>query len=53
MSQLDVGRHIFGGVEYAPFPDTMPEIHDPNNNLSLAHFDSTFVHFDKILSWCA
>ncbi|KAJ7318755.1 hypothetical protein DFH08DRAFT_819646 [Mycena albidolilacea] len=46
---LLAGKHTFGGVEHAPSRILCP--HDPNNNLSLAHFDPTFVHFDKILSF--
>jgi hypothetical protein len=44
---FDLGRHSFGGVEHAPFPDIVPEMNDANNTLSVAHFDSTFVHFDN------
>ncbi|KAJ7827249.1 heme peroxidase [Mycena olivaceomarginata] len=39
--------HSFGGVEHAPFPDISPEMHDPNNTLSVSHFDTTFAHFDN------
>ncbi|KAJ7496653.1 heme peroxidase [Mycena latifolia] len=39
--------HTFGGVQYAPFPDIVPELNDPNNTQSVAHFDSTFAHFDN------
>ncbi|KAJ7157000.1 heme peroxidase [Mycena crocata] len=39
--------HTFGGVQHAAFPNTVPEMNDPNNTLSVQHFDSTFVHFDN------
>ncbi|KAF7341316.1 Peroxidase [Mycena venus] len=39
--------HTFGGVQHAPFPDIVPEMNDPNNTLSVAHFDSTYVQFDN------
>ncbi|KAJ7853396.1 heme peroxidase, partial [Mycena leptocephala] len=39
--------HTFGGVQHAPFPDIVPEMNDPNNTESVAHFDSTFIHFDN------
>ncbi|KAJ7860132.1 putative L-ascorbate oxidase [Mycena leptocephala] len=39
--------HTFGGVQHAPFPDIVPEMNDPNNTDSVAHFDSTFIHFDN------
>ncbi|KAJ7186076.1 heme peroxidase [Mycena filopes] len=39
--------HSFGGVEHAVFPDTVPDLHDPNNTLSVAHFDTTFDAFDN------
>ncbi|KAJ7916123.1 heme peroxidase [Mycena leptocephala] len=39
--------HTFGGVQHAPFPDIVPELNDPNNTESVAHFDSTSVHFDN------
>ncbi|KAJ6522247.1 heme peroxidase [Mycena capillaripes] len=39
--------HSFGGVEHAPFPDIVPKLNDPNNTLSVEHFDSTPVHFDN------
>jgi hypothetical protein len=44
---LNTHRHSFGGVEHAPFPDISPEMHDPNNTLSVSHFDTTFAHFDN------
>jgi hypothetical protein len=40
---LICSRHTFGGVEHLAFPNTVPELNDPNNTLSVAHFDSTFV----------
>jgi hypothetical protein len=46
-SESNVRRHTFGGVQHAAFPDTVPEINDPNNTQSAAHFDSTFTHFDN------
>ncbi|KAJ6589944.1 putative L-ascorbate oxidase [Mycena vulgaris] len=39
--------HTFGGVQHAPFPDIVPELGDADNTQSVAHFDSTFVHFDN------
>ncbi|KAJ6562439.1 heme peroxidase [Mycena capillaripes] len=39
--------HTFGGVQHEQFPHIVPELNDPNNNLSVAHFDSTFVTFDN------
>ncbi|KAJ7364684.1 heme peroxidase, partial [Mycena albidolilacea] len=39
--------HTFGGVEHGSFPDTVPELNDSNNTLSVAHFDSTFGAFDN------
>ncbi|KAF7343082.1 Peroxidase [Mycena venus] len=39
--------HTFGGVQHAPFPDIVPELNDPDNTESVAHFDSTFVRFDN------
>ncbi|KAJ6562489.1 heme peroxidase [Mycena capillaripes] len=39
--------HTFGGVQHEQFPDIVPELNDPNSNLSVAHFDSTFVTFDN------
>ncbi|KAF7339190.1 Peroxidase [Mycena venus] len=39
--------HTFGGVQHAPFPDIVPELNDPNNTLSVTHFDSTFAQFDN------
>ncbi|KAJ7830415.1 heme peroxidase [Mycena olivaceomarginata] len=47
MIKLVACGHSFGGVEHAPFPDIVPEINDPNNTLSVAHFDMTFAHFDN------
>ncbi|KAJ6578269.1 heme peroxidase [Mycena capillaripes] len=39
--------HTFGGVEHVPFPQIVPDLHDPNNTLSVTHFDSTFSTFDN------
>jgi hypothetical protein len=39
--------HSFGGVQHQQFPDIAPELHDPNNTLSVAHFDTTFAQFDN------
>ncbi|KAJ7496803.1 heme peroxidase [Mycena latifolia] len=39
--------HTFGGVQHEPFPDIVPELNDPDSTESVAHFDSTFVHFDN------
>ncbi|KAJ7186127.1 heme peroxidase [Mycena filopes] len=39
--------HTFGGVEHKPFPDIVPNLKDPQNTLSVAHFDTTFDHFDN------
>jgi hypothetical protein len=44
---LIVTRHTFGGVQHAAFPNVVPKFYDPNDTLSVAHFDSTFVHFDN------
>jgi hypothetical protein len=44
---LTIPRHSFGGVEHKAFPDIVPELKDPNNTLSVAHFDSTFSVFDN------
>ena len=44
--------HTFGGVQHAPFPDIVPEMNDPNNTQSSAHFDSTFTHFDNNVCAC-
>ncbi|KAJ7801256.1 heme peroxidase [Mycena olivaceomarginata] len=50
MISLVACGHTFGGVQHAAFPDTVPEINDPNNTQSAAHFDSTFTHFDNNLA---
>ncbi|KAJ6525133.1 heme peroxidase [Mycena capillaripes] len=39
--------HTFGGVQHKPFPQIVPDLNDPNNTLSVAHFDSTFGQFDN------
>ncbi|KAJ7821314.1 heme peroxidase [Mycena olivaceomarginata] len=47
MISLVACGHTFGGVEHAAFPNIVPEFYDPTDTLSVAHFDSTFVHFDN------
>ncbi|KAJ6589769.1 heme peroxidase [Mycena capillaripes] len=47
MISLIACGHSFGGVEHKAFPDIVPDLKDPNNTLSVAHFDSTFVNFDN------
>ncbi|KAJ7210136.1 heme peroxidase [Mycena pura] len=47
MISLVACGHTFGGVQHAAFPNIVPEFNDPNDTLSVAHFDSTFVHFDN------
>ncbi|KAJ7172936.1 heme peroxidase [Mycena crocata] len=47
MISLIACGHSFGGVQHAPFPDIVPEMNDPNDTQSVAHFDSTFVQFDN------
>ncbi|KAF7345939.1 Peroxidase [Mycena venus] len=47
MISLVACGHTFGGVQHAVFPTIVPELNDPNNTESVAHFDSTFVHFDN------
>ncbi|KAJ7858381.1 heme peroxidase [Mycena olivaceomarginata] len=39
--------HTFGGIQHKPFPQIVPDLNDPKNNLSVAHFDSTFGQFDN------
>ncbi|KAJ7247320.1 heme peroxidase [Mycena rebaudengoi] len=39
--------HSFGGVQHEPFPDIVPELNDPQNTQSVAHFDTTFSEFDN------
>ncbi|KAJ7150708.1 heme peroxidase [Mycena filopes] len=39
--------HSFGGVQHVPFPQIVPEMDDPTNTESVAHFDSTSVTFDN------
>ncbi|KAJ7822616.1 heme peroxidase [Mycena olivaceomarginata] len=39
--------HTFGGVQHDPFPDIVPELNDPHNVESVAHFDSTSTSFDN------
>ncbi|KAJ7728259.1 heme peroxidase [Mycena metata] len=47
MISLIACGHTFGGVQHAAFPNVVPEFSNPNDTLSVAHFDSTFVHFDN------
>ncbi|KAJ7657897.1 heme peroxidase, partial [Mycena polygramma] len=42
--------HTFGGVQHDTFPDIVPELNDPNNAKSVAHFDSTFANFDNTIA---
>ncbi|KAJ7234801.1 heme peroxidase [Mycena rebaudengoi] len=37
-------------LSHAPFPDIVPDLNDPLNTESVAHFDSTNVHFDNIIA---
>ncbi|KAK7038552.1 peroxidase [Favolaschia claudopus] len=39
--------HSFGGVQHDAFPDTVPDLNDPDNTQSVQHFDTTFVTFDN------
>ncbi|KAK7053583.1 peroxidase [Favolaschia claudopus] len=39
--------HSFGSVQHDSFPDIAPEVDDPNNTQSNAHFDTTPVTFDN------
>ncbi|KAJ7042381.1 hypothetical protein C8F04DRAFT_75564 [Mycena alexandri] len=39
--------HTFGGVQHDPFPNIVPELNDPSNLESVAHFDTTNLHFDN------
>ncbi|KAF7378519.1 Peroxidase [Mycena sanguinolenta] len=39
--------HTFGGVQHATFPTIVPDLQDPNNVDSVAHFDTTNTHFDN------
>ncbi|KAJ7811903.1 heme peroxidase [Mycena olivaceomarginata] len=41
ISLIACGRS-FGGVEHKAFPDVVTDLKDPNDTLSVAHFDSTF-----------
>ncbi|KAJ6571280.1 heme peroxidase [Mycena capillaripes] len=47
---LIVLRHTFGGVQHKPFPQIVPDMNDPKNTQSVAHFDSTLVHFDNSIA---
>ncbi|KAJ7191162.1 heme peroxidase [Mycena haematopus] len=39
--------HTFGGVQHGFFPDIVDELNLPTDTEDVAHFDSTFVHFDN------
>ncbi|KAJ7634362.1 heme peroxidase [Roridomyces roridus] len=39
--------HTFGGVQHAAFPTIVGELNDPQDTQDVAHFDTTFVHFDN------
>ncbi|KAK6980677.1 peroxidase [Favolaschia claudopus] len=39
--------HTFGGVQHDPFPNIVHEMNDTNNTESVAHFDTTELHFDN------
>ncbi|KAK6988046.1 peroxidase [Favolaschia claudopus] len=39
--------HTFGGVQHDPFPNIVHEMNDTNNTQSVAHFDTTELHFDN------
>ncbi|KAF8180537.1 heme peroxidase [Mycena galopus ATCC 62051] len=47
MIQLVACGHTFGGVQHDAFPTIVPELNDTNDTESVAHFDSTFIHFDN------
>ncbi|KAJ7754580.1 heme peroxidase [Mycena metata] len=47
MISLVACGHTFGGVQHDPFPNIVPELTDPGNTQSVAHFDTTNVHFDN------
>jgi hypothetical protein len=34
-------------VQHEQFPNIVPELNDPESTFSVAHFDSTFTHFDN------
>ncbi|KAJ6482910.1 heme peroxidase [Mycena vitilis] len=42
--------HTFGGVQHDTFPTIVPELNDPNNTKSVAHFDSTTSNFDNLIA---
>ncbi|KAJ6482926.1 heme peroxidase [Mycena vitilis] len=42
--------HTFGGVQHDTFPDIVPDLNDPNNTESVAHFDSTSANFDNTIA---
>ncbi|KAK7045241.1 peroxidase [Favolaschia claudopus] len=39
--------HTFGGVQHESFPNIVHEMNDSNNTQSVAHFDTTNIHFDN------
>ncbi|KAJ7050671.1 heme peroxidase [Mycena amicta] len=39
--------HTFGGVQHDFFPDIVPELNDPSDTDSVAHFDTTNTQFDN------
>ncbi|KAJ6548710.1 heme peroxidase [Mycena capillaripes] len=47
MISLVACGHTFGGLQHGPFPDIVPELNDPLDTESVAHFDSTNVQFDN------
>ncbi|KAJ7835314.1 heme peroxidase [Mycena leptocephala] len=50
MISLVACGHTFGGVQHETFPNIVPELNDPNNTASVAHFDSTFAKFDNTIA---
>jgi hypothetical protein len=49
-ARFTIHRHSFGGVEHKAFPDVVTDLKDPNNALTVSHFDSTFDFFDNNVS---
>ncbi|KAJ7786119.1 heme peroxidase [Mycena metata] len=47
MISLVACGHTFGGVTHSAFPTIAPALTDPLNTQSVAHFDTTNVHFDN------
>ncbi|KAJ7722109.1 heme peroxidase [Mycena olivaceomarginata] len=47
MISLIACGHSFSSVEHKAFPDVVTDLKDPNNTLTVAHFDSTFDFFDN------